>query len=416
MLELAVITFLAVTQATLPTLPPGGDPPSPCAESIPPKLLGDAHGWARTAGNEAWQHYADEIRERQLLGCLFKTYLSYPTVGKGAVAQAEHAASTEIAALAWSLSAKYDVEVIIDGVADDIPFALGQYTSEDAYAVAAERQEQRAAQRAKILARRLRKMVPRGVDVETDLERLREGEGRRGVLVFLRYTRKAELEPHVAHGTDVSKDGASEVAPTRADAVPAQAQPRLGSAGDALPPVEGRWMLSPFVRAFYVFGHGGSYVWDKAGEVSGGLLLSRQMRRWSVELSTEFRYASIRTELNWGDSTDPLLVKHYLFPVMLGVVHRGLVAGLELAPGYLTERLHPEIPARVTNRRVSLSTGLYAGVRLPIPKSAGPWVELGYLFSWVLSPKFPEFEQGLGYVHSLAIRVGWGFSRKSRPR
>lgn len=401
MLALALTTALRLAPGPATT-----EPAPPCPD-LPAGLLADPAAFTRIAGSETWQHYPDELRERQLLGCLFRQYLGYPLRGKGSITQAEATAARDIAALVRSLAPAHNVEVIIDGAEDVVPFASGRYKSEDDYAEAAERHEQRAEARAKSLARRVKSMVSPAVAVDVGTTRLNEQEGRRGVVVFVRYIRKpastAPVDPVEPVVQPVPKDSTP----------PAPTTPPAAASTRVAPP---RWMFSPYVRAFYIFGDGNSYVWDRGGEVAGGLHFSRRFKHWALEFSGEFRHASIRTKLEFEDGTDPLSVKHYLFPVMLGVSHRGMVAGVEFAAGYLDERLHPELAARATVRRASLATGLYAGYRLPLPNSAGPWLELGYLFSWVHSPRFPAFEQGLGHVHSVSVRVGWGFSRKRRAQ
>lgn len=401
MLALALITVLSLAPG-----PATNEPVPPCP-NLPVGLLADPAAFARVAGDEAWQHYPDELRERQLLGCLVKSYLGYPVRGAGSITQAEASASKEIAALVRILAPEYTVEVVIDGAEDLIPFASGRYKSEDDHAATMDLHEQRAERRAKSLARRLQSMVPPGTSVDVGAMRLNEAQGRRGVVVFVRFTRKpSPVEPVPPVDHSVPEDSH----PKPPDPTPTTTRSALADVPLA------RWMFSPYVRAFYILGHGNSYVWDRGGEVAGGLHFSRRFKRWALEFSGEFRYASIRTKLDFEDGTDPLSVKHYLFPVMLGVSHRGLVAGVEFAAGYLDERLHPELAARATIRRISLATGLYAGYRLPLPNSTGPWVELGYLFSWVHSPRFPAFEQNLGHVHSVSVRVGWGFSRKRRMK
>ncbi len=399
MLALALTTAMSLASG------PAADAP-PCPE-LPAGLLADAAGFTPVAGNEDWQHYLDELRERHLVGCLVKPYLGYPVRGAGSITQAEANASKEIAALVRSLAPEYTVEVVIDGAEDVIPFASGRYKSEDDHAATMDLHEQRAERRAKALARRLQSMVPPGISVDIGALRLNEAQGRRGVVVFVRFARKPAPVGPVPPGDPPVPEDSSPKTPDRTW------KPTRSAPADAPP---ARWMFSPYVRAFYIFGHGNSYVWDRGGEVAGGLHFSRRFKRWALEFSGEFRYASIRTRLEFEDGTDPLSVKHYLFPVMLGVSHRGLVAGIEFAAGYLDERLHPELDARATIRRISLATGLYAGYRLPLPNSTGPWVELGYLFSWVHSPRFPAFEQGLGHVHSVSVRVGWGFSGKRRTK
>lgn len=405
--------MLALALTTVVSLAPGpatNEPAPPCP-NLTTGLLADPAAFARITGDEPWQHYPDELRDRQLLSCLVKQYLGYPLRGKGTITQAEATAASDIAALVRSLAPTHTVQVVIDGAEDIVPFASGRYKSEDDYAEAADRHEQRAEARAKSLARRVKSMVPSDIAVDVGTMRLNEEKGRRGVLVFVRYTRKPAptlpvnpVEPTV------------QPVPRDSDTRPTPAAPLSAPAPIRAPITPPRWMVSPYVRVFYVFGHGNSYVWDRGGEVAGGLHFSRRFKRWALEFSGEFRHASIRAKLEFEDGTDPLSVKHYLFPVMLGVSHRGLVAGVEFAAGYLDERLHPELAARQTIRRASLATGLYAGYRLPLPNSTGPWVELGYLFSWVHSPRFPAFEQGLGHVHSVSVRVGWGFSRKRRTK
>jgi len=394
--------MLALALTTALSLAPGPAADAPPCPELPAGLVADAAGFLPVSGDEAWQHYADELRERQLLGCLVKQYLGYPVRGEGSITRAEAAAAKDIAALVRSLAPAYTVEVVIDGAEDVIPFTSGRYKSEDERAAAVELHEQRAEQRAKSLKRRVKAMVSPEISVEVGAMRLNEAESRRGVVVFVRFDRKPAPAP-------ITPPPVPEDSPPKPPD-PTPKTPRSAPA-DAPP---ARWLVSPYVRAFYIFGHGNSYVWDRGAEVAGGLHFSRRFRRWALEFSSEFRFASIRTALEFEEGTDPLSVKHHLFPVMLGVSHRGLVAGVEFAAGWLDERLHPELAARATIRRVSLATGLYAGVRLPLPNSSGPWVELGYLFSWVHSPRFPEFEQGLGHVHSLSVRVGWGFSRKRR--
>lgn len=412
MLALALITILNLAPDSV------ADEPMPPCSDLPPSQLANASAFARVAGDETWQHYPDELRDRRLLGCLFKQYLGYPLRGQGSVTQAEATASKEIAALVRNLAPEYAIEVVIDGAEDVVPFASGNYNSEDDFAAAMDRHEQRANDRAKGLARRVRSMVPPDISVNVGAMRLNEAQGRRGIVVFVRFSRKpapiASASPPVTQAS-VTSDSPSVARNSPPPPCPPSAPPAPPNAPDGTsPPVQARWMFSPYVRAFYIFGHGNSYVWDHGGEIAGGLHFSRRFRRWAFEFSSEFRFASIQTTLDFDDGADPLSVKHYLFPVMLGVSHRGLVAGVELAPGYLDERLHPELSARKTIRRVSLTTGLYAGYRFPLPNNSGPWVEFGYLFSWVHSPRFPSFEQDFGYVHSLSVRVGWGFSHKRR--